>query len=223
MSAWRRQRRARRREHRGAPARIGADPIGSRRCPRVVGYRLLRRSITGLADPVLILTGPPGAGKTTTARLLATESERSVHLEADWFFRVVNAGYVEPSKPESHEQNVTVMRVVAAAAAGYADGGYFTIIDGIISPDWFLAPLRASLNAAGHRVAYAVLRPPLATCIARVSERESGLRADVVEQLWREFADMGQLERHVIENDVSGAAAAARELQQRLQDGRLHV
>jgi hypothetical protein len=157
--------------------------------------------------------------------MLATEFERSVHLESDWFFRVVRAGYVEPSKPESHEQNVAVMGVVAAAAAGYADAGYFTIVDGIISPNWFFGPLRDSLKAAGHRVAYAVLRPQLATCRARVAERASGQPADlsVVEQLWREFSDMGRLERHAIDNDVSSAAATVWELQQRLREGLLHV
>ena len=36
---------------------------------------------------VLILTGAPGAGKTTTARILAGRADRAVHLESDFFFR----------------------------------------------------------------------------------------------------------------------------------------
>lgn len=111
--------------------------------------------------PILIVTGPPGVGKTTTAEVLAGRSTRSVHLEADTFFRFIGSGYVEPWKPESHEQNQIVMRIIAEAAAGYAAAGYFTIIDGIVIPGWFLEPLSDALRNAGHPVAYAVLRAPL--------------------------------------------------------------
>ena len=68
------------------------------------------------SDPVLILTGAPGAGKTAVARLLASRSERAAHVESDSFFHFIQSGYIEPWKPESHEQNTVVMRIVAEAA-----------------------------------------------------------------------------------------------------------
>jgi adenylate kinase family enzyme len=178
-----------------------------------------------VSDAVLILTGPPGAGKTTTARLLAATSERAVHLESDSFFHFIRAGYIEPWKPKSHEQNTTVMRIVAAAAAGYADAGYFTIVDGIISPSWFFEPLRDALEDAGHAVAYAVIRAPLAVCAARAAGRQASRIADisVVERVWREFADLGALERHAIEDDGGSAEQVAEEVARRLRAGLLKV
>jgi hypothetical protein len=174
-------------------------------------------------DPVLILTGPPGSGKTTTARLLAANAERAVHLESDSFFRFIQTGFIEPWKPESHEQNTIVMRIVAGAAAGYADAGYFTIVDGIISPGWFFEPLMDSLRDAGHRVAYAILRPSLAVCASRAVGHGSGRLSDasVVERLWQDFADLGSLERHVIDIDTQSADEVAGLLGQRLRDGDL--
>jgi adenylate kinase family enzyme len=74
-------------------------------------------------DPVLILTGPPGVGKTTVAGILAARRQRAVHLEADRFFRFIAAGYVEPWKRESHQQNRLVMEIVAGAATAYAGAG----------------------------------------------------------------------------------------------------
>ena len=174
---------------------------------------------------VLILTGAPGAGKTTTARILASRSERAVHLESDLFFHFIRSGYVEPWKPESHEQNRIVMRIVAEAAATYAAAGYFTIVDGIIIPAWFLAPLRDSLRAAGHRVAYAVLRAPLETCASRARSRDSQALADldVVERLWRDFADLGRWEANAIDIGTKSAQEAAELLAQRLRAGVLAI
>jgi hypothetical protein len=141
------------------------------------------------------------------------------------FFHFIRAGYVEPWKPESHEQNTAVMRIVAAAAAGYADAGYFTIVDGIISPQWFFEPLRDALHTAGHTVAYAVLRAPLAVCASRAASREASRLADttVVERLWRDFADLGPLERHAIDSGGASAEQVAEELAQRVREGLLGV
>ena len=182
------------------------------------------RAVPG-SDLVLIVTGPPAAGKTTVARALAGSRPRAVHLEADAFFHFVAGGYVEPWLPESHSQNGVVMDAVAAAAARYAAGGYFTIVDGIVAPRWLLHPLRDSLAGARCRVAYVVLRPPLAVCEERVRARERGPLADsgVVERLWREFADLGPLESHVIETGSLTREAAADVIERRLEEGRLEV
>jgi hypothetical protein len=95
------------------------------------------------------------------------------------------------------------MRIAGEAAASYAAAGYFTIVEGIVIPRWFLGPLSAALRDAGHQVAYAVLRAPLELCLARRGEVE----ADVVESVWGQFADLGDYEAHAI--DVAEATPDA--------------
>lgn len=173
--------------------------------------------------PVLILTGPPGAGKTTTAAILAARSDSAVHLEADLFFNFIRSGFVEPWRPESHEQNGVVMEIVGEAAAAYAAAGYFTIVDGIVIPRWYLGLLRDVIAATGLAVAYAVLRPSLPTCISRIDAREGGplVEPAVIEPLWDEFAELAELERNVIELGGERPEEAADVIARLLEDGKL--
>ena len=103
-----------------------------------------------MAGAVVILTGPPGAGKSTVADILARQSETpTVHLHTDDFYdRYIKSGYILPWLPESQKQNETVTKAIAATAAAYAEGGYLTVIDGIVGP-WFLAPFREAAALPG--------------------------------------------------------------------------
>jgi predicted kinase len=175
--------------------------------------------------PILILTGPPGVGKTTVAEILAARCPRAVHLESDVFFRFIRSDYVEPWKPESHQQNRVVMDIVGDAAAAYAAAGYRTIVDGIVIPGWFLEPLRDRLRDAGIPVAYAVLRAPRSVCTARVQSREGPAPVDsgALAQLWETFADLGELERHVLDVGDKEPGEAADLVVRSLADGQLAV
>ena len=110
------------------------------------------------------------------------------------------------------------MQIVAGAAIGYASAGYRTIVDGIIIPGWFWEPVRDAIAAAGFDVVLVVLRPPLALALKRASGRDASRLTDpaVVEQLWSAFSNLGELERHVLDNGGQTAEETAREALGRL-------
>jgi tRNA uridine 5-carbamoylmethylation protein Kti12 len=174
---------------------------------------------------VLILTGAPGVGKTTTARLLSQRFERGVHFESDLVFNFITAGFVEPWLPESQRQNEVVMRTIGATATSYAAGGYFTVVDGIVIPSLFLPTLRDACATAGVEAAYAILRAPLAVCLERVAGRPDHELSDaaVTEQLWHEFTDLGEFEPHALAVDGMNPDEVADVLAQRLAAGELRI
>lgn len=150
-----------------------------------------------LLGNILILTGSPGAGKSTTARsLVAASIAPAVHLHSDDFWHFIKKGAIPPYLPESRKQNKVVMAVLAKAAEGYANGGYFVVVDGIVGP-WFIHPFR-KLTQPLH---YIILRPALDAAIERCRLRGGDTLAnpETIGDLHKQFSMLGEFENHVIE------------------------
>lgn len=176
---------------------------------------------------IVILTGPPGAGKSTVADILARQSETpAVHLHTDDFYdRYIKSGYVLPWLPESQKQNEAVTDAIAGAACSYAAGGYFTIIDGIVGP-WFLAPYREAAASKNVPLHYIVLRPTDAdVTFARVQTRGAhGLKAEgPVRELFRQFSNLESLEKYAVDPGAMSADETATMLREKIQAGEFRL
>jgi hypothetical protein len=162
---------------------------------------------------LIMVTGPPGAGKSTVARALADEFDPSVLVEGDAFFAFLARGAIPPWLP--HAQNE-----VATAAGRFAAGGYATIYDGVLGP-WFLP----SFAAAGgvDQLHYAVLLPPAEQCVRQVANRTGHGFTDpaATRHMHAQFADADMDQRHVLVNPPDTAGETAQENLRRTRSGML--
>ncbi len=168
---------------------------------------------------IVIVSGPPGAGKSSVARRLATGSagDLAAHLHTDDFYAYIRKGFVEPWKPESQAQNITVMNALARTASTYAAGGYEVFVDGIVGP-WFFDPWLAAAQAEGLDLRYVLLMPDEDTAVARGTARTAPgamTDANVIRTMWGHFRTYAPDAGHIV--DTTGENLA--ETVQRVRTG----
>ena len=171
---------------------------------------------------IVIITGSPGTGKSTTASLVArgSDMDRSVHMHTDDFYHYLSKGAIPPHLPESNEQNLVVIEAFLEAAKRYVRGGYDVIVDGIIGP-WFLEPWQR-LAREHYEIHYIILWASREETLKRAVERsklDKKTNIELVETMWEQFCDLGEYRSNVVDTTAFSIQETVTAVREKIASG----
>jgi hypothetical protein len=135
-------------------------------------------------NQILVLSGPPGAGKTTVAAAICERYDRMLRVEVDTLRHWVCAGYRHPWAGDAQwqEQRLLATRNACAIARESIAARYAVVIDDLALVTDLVA-YRDALAGVDALVEAVTLLPDLATTLARDGGRGEGVALGGPERL----------------------------------------
>lgn len=134
----------------------------------------MTEAVSAAPAPIVLVSGPPGSGKTTVARRVAQRFERALHLQVDALREMMVSGFPVPVAGEAWSERATeqfrLARASACAAARiYARAGVTVVIDDVSVPETFAEHWAPLAGTPGH--ARVLLLPGAEALLARLEGR----------------------------------------------------
>lgn len=165
---------------------------------------------------MLLVNGPPGAGKTSLTLAVAERYDRMLRIEVDTLRQWVCAGYRHPWAGDAQwdEQRLLATRNAAAVTRETIAARYAVVIDDVAFAD-DLDAYRDALDGIDALVQVVTLLPDMETTLTRDAGRNDADRVREVHARFAAEAGAGALPGAVL--DTSGDASAY-ETAERLMD-----
>ena len=177
-----------------------------------------------MAGQLVVLSGPPNAGKSATAKALCERYDRMLHIEVSVLRDFLRMGRLRPwdRSPDGQRQHALLVSAACDMAQRFLEAGYGVIIEDVVTEEdlpVYIAALAdaGSLESSNAPVHFIVILPALDVLLererARPTEWRLGGRLQALHarfSAWHDVfvLDPGDLAPDLVADRVMAQAAA---------------